>query len=199
MHKTIPRVEDGRLFQSEKEVDPILIGTPAWYDWLEQQSSFTFVDHALTFTAHKSVLRTGGSYWKAYRKRQGKLYCIHLGHSRTLTLERLHAAAQAFVGEHDPGEQTSVSSRQNGSNRLPRTPITTQCARCRPFHFLDTHQTLSTTSGQRSDPPTTPHRALERRTGRQGHAGVCSCRLWQDHTAGRVGRDDRSSHGLALP
>ena len=80
MHQTIPRVEGGRLFQSEKEVDPILIGTPAWYDWLEQQSSFTFVDHALTFTAHKSVLRTGGSYWKAYRKRQGKLYCIHLGH-----------------------------------------------------------------------------------------------------------------------
>ena len=122
MRQTIPRVEGGRLFQSEREVDPILIGTPAWYDWLEQQSSFTFVDHALTFTAHKSVLRSGGSYWKAYRKRQGKLYCIHLGHSHTLTLERLQAAAQAFAGEHDPGEQTSVPSRQNGSNRLPRRP-----------------------------------------------------------------------------
>ena len=123
MHKTIPRVESGRLFQPEKEVDPILIGTPAWYDWLEQQSSFSFVDHALTFTAHKSVLRTGDSYWKAYRKRQDKLYCIHLGHSHTLTLERLHAASQAFAGEHDPGEQTSVSSRQDGSNRLPRRQL----------------------------------------------------------------------------
>ena len=123
MHKTIPRVESGRLFQPEKEVDPILIGTPAWYDWLEQQSSFAFVDHALTFTAHKSVLRSGSSYWKAYRKRQDKLYCIHLGHSHTLTLERLHAASQAFAGEHDPGEQTSVSSRQNGSNRLPRRQL----------------------------------------------------------------------------
>ena len=64
MNQTIPRVEGGRLFQPEKEVDPILIGTPAWYDWLEQQSSFTFVDHALTFTAHKSVLSTRDSTGK---------------------------------------------------------------------------------------------------------------------------------------
>jgi len=122
MRQTIPRVEGGRLFQPEKEVDPILIGTPAWYHWLEQQSSFTFVEQSITFTAHKSVLRTGDAYWKAYRKRQGKLYCIHLGHSHTLTLQRLQAAAQAFAGEHHLGEQTSVPSRQNGNNRLPRHP-----------------------------------------------------------------------------
>ena len=99
MHQTIPRVEDGRLFQSESEGDPILVGTPAWYDWLEQQSSFTFVDQGLTFTARKSMLRTRNSYWKAYRRCQGKLYRIHLGHSHALTLERLQAAAQAFAGE----------------------------------------------------------------------------------------------------
>src|SRR6266566_727895 len=116
MRKKNPRVEGGWLFQSENEVDPILVGTPAWYDWLEQQSSFTFVDHRLTFTAHKSVLRTRGSYWKAYRRRQGKLYSIHLGHSHTLNLERLQAAAQAFAEEHVPGEQASVPLRQNGSN-----------------------------------------------------------------------------------
>jgi LuxR family transcriptional regulator, maltose regulon positive regulatory protein len=122
MRQTIPRVEGGRLFQSEREVDPILVGTPAWYDWLEQQSSFTFVDHVLTFTAQKSVLRTGDSYWKAYRKRQSKLYRIHLGHSHTLTQERLQAAARAFAGEHDPGEHASVPSRQLGASRLPKFP-----------------------------------------------------------------------------
>ncbi len=122
MHRTIPRVEGGRLFQSEREGDPILVGTPAWYDWLEQQSSFTFVDHALTFTARKSVLRTRGSSWKAYRRRQGKLYRIHLGHSHSLTLERLQAAAQAFAREPVPGEQASVPSRQPGASRLPMPP-----------------------------------------------------------------------------
>ena len=122
MQQTIPRVEDGRLFQSENEVQPILVGTPAWYDWLEHQSSFTFVDHRLTFTARKSVLRSGASYWKAYRKRQGKLYRIHLGRSHMLTLQRLQTAAQAFAGEHVPGEQASVPSRQNGSNRRAKRP-----------------------------------------------------------------------------
>jgi len=138
MQQTIPRAEGGWLFQSEKEVDPILIGTPAWYDWLEQQSSFRFVDHALTFTAHKSVLCTGDSYWKAYRTRQGKLYCIHLGHSHTLTQVRLQAAAQAFAGEHVPGEQASVPSRQNGSNRLPKLP-----GRLSPPIALDVDHTTS--------------------------------------------------------
>ena len=122
MRKQIPRVEGGWLFQSEREVDPILVGTRAWYNWLEQQSSFTFVDHSFTFTAHKSVLRTGDSYWKAYRRCQGKLFRIHLGHTHTLTLERLQAAAQAFTKEHVPGEQASVPSRQSGSNRLPKLP-----------------------------------------------------------------------------
>jgi LuxR family maltose regulon positive regulatory protein len=120
MRNKVPRVEGGWLFQPESEMDPILVGTPAWYDWLEQQSSFTFVDQALTFSAHKSALRTRGSDWKAYRKHQGKLYRSHLGHSHTLTLERLQAAAQAFAEERAPGEQASVPSRQNGSNRLPR-------------------------------------------------------------------------------
>jgi LuxR family transcriptional regulator, maltose regulon positive regulatory protein len=122
MRKKIPRVEDGWLFQSESEVDPILVGTHAWFDCLEQQSSFTFVDHSFTFTAQKSVLRTRDSYWKAYRRRQGKLYRIHLGHSHMLTMERLQSAAQAFAEEHVPGEQASVPSRQNGSNRLPKLP-----------------------------------------------------------------------------
>ena len=60
MRKKIPRVEDGRLFQSESEGDPILVGTPAWYDWLEQQSSFIFVDQALTFTARRACCVPGG-------------------------------------------------------------------------------------------------------------------------------------------
>ena len=202
MHQKFPRVEGGRLFQSASEGDPILVGTPAWYDWLEQQSSFTFVDQALTYTAHKSMLRTTGSYWKAYRRCQGKLYRIHLGHSHALTLERLQAAAQAFAGEHIPVEQASVSSGQHGSNELPKLPGRPSLRMVLDVDHSTSliHTKLSRPrSGQRSDPPTPPPRVLERRTGRQGHAGVCSCWLRQNDTAGRVGRDDRSSHGLALP
>ena len=88
MRSTIPNVTGERLYRSETEDDPIVLGTPAWYDWLEQHAAFTFVDQTGTFTARKSMLRTGGSSWKAYYRRQNKLYRIHLGHSHTLTLER---------------------------------------------------------------------------------------------------------------
>ncbi len=119
MPRILPRVKGERLYQSETERDPIVVGTPAWYDWLEQHTAFTFVDQNGTFTARKSILRTRGSYWKAYHRRQGKLYRIHLGHSYALTLEGLQAAARAFAGEHGSGEPTDVSSTQSAASRLP--------------------------------------------------------------------------------
>jgi LuxR family transcriptional regulator, maltose regulon positive regulatory protein len=129
MPRILPRVKGERLYQSETDRDPIVVGTPAWYDWLEQQTAFTFVDAAGTFTARKSILRTGGSYWKAYYRHQGKHYRIHLGHSYALTLARLQAAARTFAGEHGSGEPTDESSTQSEAYRLhmhtlPRMALT---------------------------------------------------------------------------
>ena len=64
MRFTTPNVTGGRLYRLDAESDPIVLGTPEWYDWLEQHTAFTFVDAAGTFKARKSMLRTGGSYWK---------------------------------------------------------------------------------------------------------------------------------------
>src|ERR1700693_3477214 len=114
MRRAIPSVKGERLYQSETDRDPIVVGTSAWYDWLEHHTAFTFVDAVGAFTARKSMLRTRGSYWKAYRRRQGKLYRIHLGHSHALTLERLQAVARAFAGE-----PTDVSSTHSEASRLP--------------------------------------------------------------------------------
>src|SRR6266568_844243 len=119
MRSTIPNVIGGRLYRSETESDPIVVGTPEWYDWLEQHAAFTFVDAAGSFTVRKSMLHTGGSYWKAYRTRRGKLYRIHLGHSQSLTLERLQATARAFASEHVPGELADVAMTQSPASRLP--------------------------------------------------------------------------------
>jgi ATP/maltotriose-dependent transcriptional regulator MalT len=159
MRKKIPRVEGGRLFQSESEVGPILVGTPAWYDWLEQQRSFTFVDDPFSFTAHKSVLRSGGTNWRAYRRHQGKLYSIHLGHTRTLNLERLQAAAQAFAEERAPDEHASIPSRQHANTRLPRLPS----ARMTPGIDLSTSFIRTKLSRPRlGSDVITRHRLLER-------------------------------------
>ena len=117
MSRILPSVKGERLYRSETDRDPIVVGTPAWYDWLEQQTAFTFVDQTGTFTARRSVLRTEGSSWKAYYRHQGKLYRIHLGQSHELTLERLQAAARAIVGK-----LVDMSSMQSEASRVPSHP-----------------------------------------------------------------------------
>jgi ATP/maltotriose-dependent transcriptional regulator MalT len=129
MRSTTPHVTGGRLYRSEAESDPVVLGTPEWYDWLEQYAAFTFVDATGTFKARKSILRTGSSYWKAYRTRQGKLYRIHLGYSHTLTLEKLKATARAFAGERVSEMQTDASLKQSTASNFsmhtsPRKALT---------------------------------------------------------------------------
>jgi LuxR family maltose regulon positive regulatory protein len=129
MRSTIPHVKGERLYRSETESDPIVVGTPEWYDWLEQHTAFTFVDQIGTFSARKSMLRTGGSYWKAYHRHQGKLYRIHLGHSHMLTMEKLQATAQAFAGGRVSEKQADASVTQSAASRLymhtlPRMALT---------------------------------------------------------------------------
>ena len=99
MRPTVPSVEGGRLYHSESGDNPIIVGTPAWYTWLEHHTSFLFVDRTGTFTARKSDSDPSNSYWEASRTRQGKLYRTHLGLSNTLTLSRLQIAAQTLASE----------------------------------------------------------------------------------------------------
>ena len=118
MRSTTPKVMGSQLYRSETASDPIVLGTPEWYEWLEQNAAFTFVDPTGTFTARKSMLRTGSTYWKAYCTRQGKLYRIHLGYSEKLTLEKLKATAQAFASKHVSEELTDTSLTQSSSSSL---------------------------------------------------------------------------------
>src|SRR5437667_2619364 len=129
MRFTTPHVTGGRLNRSEAQSDSIVVGTPQWYDWLEQHAAFIYVDSAGTFTARKSMLRTGGSSWTAYCARQGKLYRIHLGYSHILTLEKLQATAQAFASERVPDVLEDMPSTQFAASGLsmhtsPRKALT---------------------------------------------------------------------------
>ncbi|TME05731.1 MAG: hypothetical protein E6I80_15975 [Chloroflexi bacterium] len=122
MHRTIPLVRGGRLYQSEREGDPIAVGTSAWYDWLENHDSFTFVDRLGTITVHKSGSGTDSDLdWKASHTRMGKLFRVSLGPSRTLTLSRLQAAARTLAGRHTPVESTTMSPAVPVASTLPVT------------------------------------------------------------------------------
>ncbi len=112
MARDIPKARDSSLEQHAAKgtaLDPITIGTAAWYSWLEQHRSFCFEAGRMTFTARKEQ-RPGGHYWYAYRRSHGKLHTAYLGKSEELTLERLNTTAQALeragdareVGTHRP-------------------------------------------------------------------------------------------------
>lgn len=68
MARTTPRVEDGTLVAAPGVTDAIVIGTAAWYVWLEQATTFAFAGVGGTFTARKERRGRTGWYWKAYRK-----------------------------------------------------------------------------------------------------------------------------------
>jgi LuxR family transcriptional regulator, maltose regulon positive regulatory protein len=119
MRRTIPSVEDGLLYRSEGEDNAIIVGTSAWYDWLEHHTSFLFTDRAGAFTARKSGSESGAPDWEAFRMRAGELHRLWLGPARTLTLALLQAAAQALSGEHAAAEPISVPAAQPAAVQLP--------------------------------------------------------------------------------
>jgi predicted ATPase/DNA-binding CsgD family transcriptional regulator len=106
MVRGIPKARDGSLHQpaaGETVPDPIMIGTAAWYSWLEQHRSFRFEAGGMTFTARKEP-RRGGHYWYAYRRSHGKLHTAYLGKSEELTLERLNTTAETLERAGDARE-----------------------------------------------------------------------------------------------
>ena len=108
MQQTIPQVSGGRLYQLARDADPIVVGTPAWYDWLEQHSVFLFVDPTGTFTAYKNDSDPSDLTWNASCMHGSQLYHVSLGPSHTLNLQRLQAAAQVLAGEQAPAEPTEA-------------------------------------------------------------------------------------------
>ena len=119
MHRTIPSVEGGLLYHSEIGSEPIVVGTPAWFDWLEHHTSFLFADHTGAFTARKSGSESSAQDWEAFGTSAGKLSRLWLGPARTLTLARLQAAAQNLSGEHAPAEPISASPAGMATAQLP--------------------------------------------------------------------------------
>src|SRR5437868_6602082 len=88
-------------YQHSGQTIQLLVDTSEWYAWLRTASTFTFHSEHGTFTARKerSGSRRGGEYWKAYRRRHGKLYRVYLGKSEELTLEQLKSVAVVLASK----------------------------------------------------------------------------------------------------
>ncbi len=106
MTSTSPLIQGNTLiYQQSGQLAQVLVDTSEWYAWLSTASTFTFHSEHGTFTARKERAgsKRGGEYWKAYRKRHGKLYRAYLGKSEELTLEQLKSVAVVLAskGEGD--------------------------------------------------------------------------------------------------
>src|SRR5260370_34699468 len=102
------------------------VGSAAWFRWLEQATAFTFRDEVGHFTAQKTRAgnRRGGSYWRATRRRHGRLSSYYLGASARLTAEHLRLAAHALSARAgaDHLEREGASTRPHGRLPGPLTP-----------------------------------------------------------------------------
>jgi LuxR family maltose regulon positive regulatory protein len=106
--------------------DQIVVGTRAWYAWLETATLFSFASEEGAFTARKERRERGGWYWKAYRTHQGKLRRAYLGKTDHLTLARLELVAEALIPRgklYDPSSagrtgQSSISPPEAGLQTL---------------------------------------------------------------------------------
>ena len=105
-----PLVDHTHLLQPEPAAEAIAVGTPAWYAWLEEATSFVFRSRHGTFTAYKERRGPTQEYWKAYRRRAGRLQRVYLGKSGELTLDRLNAVAAEL------GNKTSASAARAPSS-----------------------------------------------------------------------------------
>jgi predicted ATPase/DNA-binding CsgD family transcriptional regulator len=124
-----PTIQNG-ILTDLREGSPvqIVVDSSDWYAWLESATTFTFHGEEGRFTAHKERAghRRGRAYWRAYRKRDGKLHRVYLGQSEELTLERLHSVVVVLAHKEEdqdlldvPGfeEETRPSSEASSRSR----------------------------------------------------------------------------------
>ena len=108
------------VYEQQGQHVVVLVDTPSWYTWLETATTFTFTGEQGTFTAHKARAgnRRGGWYWRAYRRKRGRLSRCYLGVSTNLTLAKLCEVARCLATD---GKGTGNS--QTGEDTPPPVPV----------------------------------------------------------------------------
>jgi hypothetical protein len=158
-HPTVQ--EDTLIYQLDGQTREIMLGTSEWYAWLGLATTFTFRSATGIFTARRERAgnKRGRWYWKAYRKRGGKLFSAYLGKSEALTVKRLHAVMAQLNGEH--GLTTSQLLDANTPGGAPLRALTTtapeplphvgQPSRPKQMRFFNLPSQLTSLVGREQD------------------------------------------------
>jgi len=126
-----PSIEGQTLtYQQDEQAQTLIIGTPAWYRWLQTATMFIFTSDKATFTARREQAgnKRGGWYWRAYHRYAGQLRRVYLGRSEEMTPERLSAVATLLAGQDEVVEHEHAHARHGKpghvglEERSPRPP-----------------------------------------------------------------------------
>src|SRR5260370_26657301 len=132
-----PAVRDG-LFIVAPGAAQVPVGTSAWFDWLQEASSFTFASAGGTFTARHED-RAGHRFWYAYRRQEGRLHKTYLGRVEELTMPRLEQAAHILAergtaapgsfhgGQSSPLIATKLTVPHPGLSLVARPAVVERC------------------------------------------------------------------------
>jgi LuxR family maltose regulon positive regulatory protein len=121
------------VYEQQGQNVVVLVDTPSWYAWLETATTFTFTCEEGTFTAHKARAgnRRGGWYWRAYRRKRGRLSRCYLGVSTNITLAKLCEVARRLAADVE-----STGSSQTGEDTPPLVPVPLAFQRLTPTVIL---------------------------------------------------------------
>jgi predicted ATPase/DNA-binding CsgD family transcriptional regulator len=107
------------IYQRDGLDHQLPVGTSAWYAWLQTATLFRVRSPFGTFTMRREQAghKHGTWYWRAYRKRGGKLHRVYVGKVEEVTLERLNAVARQLFGQ-DEQRLNSEGERMRGGPPL---------------------------------------------------------------------------------
>jgi hypothetical protein len=101
------------------------VGSSAWYAWLQTAKSFLVHSALGTFTVRREQAgnQRGDWYWRAYRKRGGKLQRVYVGKVEEVTLQRLHAVARQLFAQGEQEVRPEAQLSRGGAAHHHRETI----------------------------------------------------------------------------
>jgi hypothetical protein len=116
MGATLPRISEQWVYGGDVPSGCVQLDSAAWFGWLAAETttrfSYPLFDPHLGYivgwmTVRKERRQRGSEYWVAYRRRDGHVRKVYLGHSEAVTTERLHTVGCRLQGkEGADNEQT---------------------------------------------------------------------------------------------
>lgn len=118
MGANLPRISERWVYGVEVPSGSVQLDTPAWFAWLAAETttrfSYPLFDPQVGYivgwmTVRKERRQRGRAYWVAYRRLEGQVRKVYLGHSQAVTTQRLHTVGCRLQGKEvaDNGETST--------------------------------------------------------------------------------------------